>query len=205
MTNSFPARVYFFESVCWHLLNRFLQIELATQSGSVPWKVGRNLCCINPVAHWENELLSPLCPLLSALCPLDHSEVPGQSSTHPEFPCAPLHPTLWPQGVQKPAECYSVGGSQTFQGLQSGGKFCLGQNISIIFLMSFFSFPQIKTLRKYWKHYEREGEGEGDGQRARERLKMRTLLGSQKFQMDFSNAGFEFCGAKGIFSDLNIS
>lgn len=71
--------------------------------------------------------------------------------------------------------------------------------------MSFFSFPQIKTLRKYWKHYEREGEGEGDGQRERERLKMRTLLGSQKFQMDFSNAGFEFCGAKGIFSDLNIS
>lgn len=52
---------------------------------------------------------------------------------------------------------------------------------------------------------EREREREMDRERERERLKMRTLLGSQKFQMDFSNAGFEFCGAKGIFSDLNIS
>ena len=56
MTNSFPARIFFFfctgagGCVCWHLLSRFLGTELVTQSVSL---LGRCEEILLPGAHWE--------------------------------------------------------------------------------------------------------------------------------------------------------
>lgn len=124
----------------------------------------RKSYCLKLVAHWEHELSSLLCPPLS-LTTLKFLGKAGHAQSTAHTPALTL---MAPRGPDGDVIWWVV--PRLFPHFQGWWKFCLEQNVTIIFLTSSFSFSQIKILRKYREIYFIE----------KERLKMRTPLGSQK-------------------------
>lgn len=140
--------------------------------------MGRNLRCVNLVAHREYELSPPLCPLPS----LTILKFQGKAG-HTQSPYAPT--IMAPNGPDATRMLFG-GCCQDFSKSSKWREILPGPRLSFSHLPSFS--PQIKTLRKY-THM-------GVGRKEREReigQKWEPLLAAKKIQMDFNNKGHRCC------------